>query len=196
MALVLMLVAGCAKHAQPPPAPPDNLPEVTVALDPPPSGDKIVIDGVHDVTAPSGDLPLMRTLLAVAPDVKYATLLDTTLPKLQRTNYMLLVRSPKGVGALPLLRPKAIVGSIDDDPIVVITLARGADGKLQIFVAGNAVAIAGLEKTLRDHHAKNLAMTIDKTTTVGEMAEILAIAHVVNPDVRLVPAIEAPVPAP
>lgn len=64
------------------------------------------------------------------------------------------------------------------------------------MIGSVAVSAAELEKTLRDHNAKKLAMTIDKTTTVGEMAEILAIAHAVNPDVRLVPPIEAPMPAP
>ena len=177
IALVLILVSGCAKHAQPPPAVQDKLPEVTVAVDPPPKGDKIVIDGVHDIVPPPPETTPTPTLLAVAPDVTYAALVDTTLSKLQRTSYMLLVRTPKGIGAVPLLRPKAVAGSINDEPILIVTLARGSDGKLQVFVGGSAVSTTELEKALRDHNTRHLALAIDKTTTVGEMAEIIAIAH-------------------
>lgn len=180
-ALVLVALVACTSSKHAPPAPRDNIPDVSVDVEAPPRGEKIVIDGTHDVSRPPPKNTLEATLYAVAPNVTVATLVDTVLT-LGQPEPMLLVRTPKGLGALPLPLPKAEAGSLDDEPRLVLAIAAGS----QLFVGSRQVSLDALPGALRDSHRDKLFLTVDKSTSVADFAKVLALAHSAIPDIRFV----------
>jgi hypothetical protein len=195
VSLVLVVVVACSKKPGHPPAPPvlDNIPQVDAKLAPPPEADKVVIDGVHEATAPKTQTS-PYTLLAVAPDVSYAKVVDD-VQRLGRGSCLLLVRTPSGVGALPFPLPK-MAANVSDEPLLVLTIARSASGGPQLFLGATAVAEPDLERVLRESHRQRLDLLIDNATPAGELAKILASVEAVIPDVRVLIHPEPPVEAP
>ena len=57
-------------------------------------------------------------------------------------DYMLLARTPRGVGELPLRLPRAQTGEIAEAKLV-LSIARTATGEPQLFLGAKSVALDG-----------------------------------------------------
>jgi len=101
----------------------------------------------------------------------------------------LVVRTPKGIGALPLHLPRAMTG---DEPLLVLTIARTANGQPRLILGSRTLALGELEAALRETPRKHLALDVDHSTTVGTFAQVLALASSVVPDVSLIAKPAAP----
>ena len=208
IASIVIAAFGCGERKQQEPADlkpmvTSPIPEVAVELAPLPSSANIVAVSASSeriyVKADVNEREPSHIYLAADPTVTVEQLFKTLdgLIRSGHRDFSLVIRTPKGIGALPLQLPRAIAGDVDSDPMLLLSIARGDNGEPRLFLGARSIEMNELATALRESSRKRVALDVDRATTVGTFAKVLAAATTAQLDVMLMtkPVVhEAPEP--